>query len=86
MIATLLYFSGRAGGGSSPPPFDSPYYPAAQEARNVLQQGRSTVAHRDAWMVAMLRAIKSIVDAGAYRQASGLARGGVANARFDSSC
>ena len=65
------------------PPFDSPYYPAAQVAMVVTRQECSTIAHRDAWRMAMLKAIKNILSAmPAGSTSSGLAKGAVAHARF----
>ena len=65
------------------PPFDSPFYPAAQVAMVVTRQECTTIAHRDAWRVAMLKAIKNIVDAMPVGgTSSGLAKGGVTHARF----
>ena len=57
------------------PPSTSPYYAPAQEARTVTGQACSTVAHREAWRVAMCEAIGVAVDAGVGAPKGGLARG-----------
>ena len=68
------------------PPVGSAYYQAATEARTVIRQENSTVAHRVAWCVplcvAMLQAVTRMVDVGAVMQTSGLGKGGVAHARL----
>ena len=44
------------------PPFNSPYCPVAQVSMVVTRQECTTVAHRDEWRTAMLKAIKNIVS------------------------
>ena len=65
------------------PPFDSPYYPAAQVAMVVTRQECTTIAHRDEWRTAMLKAIKNIISSRPEGgTGSGLAKGAISHARF----
>ena len=64
------------------PPVGSVYYQAAAEARTVTGQTSRTVADRNAFRIAMLRAITGMVEAGVVRESTGLAKGGAVNARY----
>jgi hypothetical protein len=60
------------------PPVLSPYFTAAQEARAVTGQAKTTTAHRAAWHAAMSTSIATYVKAGVGKPVGGLARGQVA--------
>ena len=59
------------------PPVLSPYFTAAQEARAVTGQAKTTTAHRAAWHTAMSTSIATYVKAGVGKPVGGLARGQV---------
>ena len=66
-------------------PSGSTFYQVASEARTFTRQASSTVAHRNAFRMAMLKAITRMVETGVVSEASGLARGGTVNARYGES-
>ena len=57
------------------PPAESFYFKAAQEARAVTDQLTSTLAHRDKWRVAMVRAISTLSKSGYGKATGGLGKG-----------
>ena len=59
------------------PPVTSTYFAAAQLARSVTNQQRTTTAHREAFRTAMVREVETLVKAGVGRPVGGMARGPV---------